>query len=488
MGKPTGFLELQRQSPPTRKPKERLGDFQEFTRPLTEEQLAAQGARCMDCGVPFCQSATGCPLDNRIPEWNDLVYRGRWREALERLHATNNFPEWTGRVCPAPCEAACVLGLEKAPVAIKSLECAIVERGFAEGWIHPEPPLKRTEKAVAIVGSGPAGLAAAQQLNRAGHHVTVFERDDRVGGLLTYGIPAMKLDKKLVERRVQQLEAEGVRFLTSEEVGRTITARKLRKEFDAILLAVGATRPRDLAIPGRQLRGVHFAMELLVASTRHLLDQKQLASPELLVKGRTVVVIGGGDTGTDCVATSLRLGAESVTQLELLPRPPADRAQDNPWPEWPRTFRVDYGQEEAAARAGADPRTFAVASRAFLDDGRGAVKGLEVVEVEWEQAGGRPVMKEKGPPRVIPADLVLLAMGFEGPEALLAEELKVERDARTNFAAAYGRYATSVPGVFAAGDCRRGQSLIVWAIAEGRGAARAIDEYLMGETDLPAPD
>ncbi len=488
MGKPTGFLEHLRAAAPSVAPEKRVASFDEYVQPMPEETLRAQASRCMDCGVPFCQSATGCPLDNRVPEWNDLVFHGRWREALDRLHATNNFPEWTGRVCPAPCEGACVLGLDKAPVTIKSIECAIVDKGFEEGWIHPEPPPKRTGKRVAVVGSGPAGLAAAQQLNRAGHDVTVFERDDRAGGLLTYGIPNMKLDKRLVERRVGQLQAEGVRFETGVEVGKQLSPKKLKKDFDATLLAVGATRPRDLAVPGRELRGIHFAMELLTASTRHLLNGKRMADPGLMVKGRRVVVIGGGDTGTDCVGTALRLGAKSVTQLELLPRPPDERGEDNPWPQWPRVFKVDYGQEEAAARQGADPRAFAVASKAFVGDARGHVTGIEVVDVEWTP-GPRPAMKPReGATRVIPAELVLLAMGFEGPEALLAGELDVERDARGTFAAAYGRYATSVPGVFAAGDCRRGQSLVVWAIAEGRGAARAIDEYLMGESDLPAPD
>ncbi len=490
MGKPTGFKEFPRETVPYSDPLKRIDGWSEFTVDVPEEQLRTQGARCMDCGVPFCQSATGCPIDNLIPEWNDLVYRGRWREALDRLHKTNNFPEFTGRVCPAPCEGACVLGITDPAVTIKNIEMAIVDKGFEEGWIHPEPPTERSGKKVAVIGSGPAGLTAAQQLNRAGHSVTVYERDDRIGGLLTYGIPNMKLDKSIVDRRVDLIRAEGVEFVTNAHVGVNKDAQKIRKENDAVILACGATRPRDLSIPGRKLAGIHFAMDFLLKNTKSLMDSKLEDGAYITAKGKRVIVIGGGDTGTDCIGTSIRHGCASLVNFELLPKPPVERADDNPWPEWPVIFRVDYGHQEAAAKFGRDPREFRVLSKRFLDDGNGRVAGIETVRVEWiKDAHGKWQMSEvPGSAQIFEADLVLLAMGFLGPEDTLAEQLGLERDPRSNFKAEYGKYATSTQGVFAAGDCRRGQSLVVWGIAEGRGAARAADTFLMGSSDLLAPD
>ncbi|MEW6749988.1 MAG: glutamate synthase subunit beta [Candidatus Latescibacterota bacterium] len=496
MGKPTGFLEYERTLPADRSPRQRVGDWEEFHAQLPEGEMRHQGARCMDCGVPFCHlgeplpesnpAASGCPLHNLIPEWNDLVYRGLWREALERLHRTNDFPEFTGRVCPAPCEGACVVGLGQPAVTIKSIECAIVDRGFEEGWIVPQPPPRRTGKRVAVVGSGPAGLACAAQLNRAGHWVTVLERADRIGGLLTYGIPNMKLDKRLVQRRVDLLAAEGVHFVTGTEVGRDLPAAELLRRFDATVLCGGATRPRDLALEGRQLAGVHFAMEYLTGSTRLLLQGQVANGHRICARDRHVVVIGGGDTGTDCVGTALRQGCRSITQLEILERPPEERGADNPWPQWPRVLRLDYGQEEARQRFGQDPRRYLVSTRRFVGDEEGRVRALELAEVRWARTeSGRLAPQEvAGSEEVIPAELVLLALGFLGPEDTVLAALGVERDARTNARAEYGRFATSVPGVFAAGDMRRGQSLVVWALAEGRGAAREVDRYLMGETEL----
>jgi len=494
MGKPTGFLEYDRQAPPDRPPSARAADWDEFHGTLPEEALRRQGARCMDCGIPFCHTgillngmASGCPIHNLIPEFNDLVYRGRWEEALRRLEKTNNFPEFTGRVCPAPCEGSCTVGMHAPPVAIKSLECAIVDRGFEEGWIVPRPPAVRTGKRVAVVGSGPAGLACAAQLNRAGHAVTVFERADRAGGLLMYGIPNMKLDKRTVRRRIDLLAAEGVAFVTGTEVGRDLPGDRLRAEFDAVVLCTGATRPRDLAVPGRELAGVHFAMEFLAAATRRLLEGGRPGEGEPTAAGRHVIVIGGGDTGNDCVGTAVRQGARSVTQLEILPQPPAGRTAENPWPQWPRVHRTDYGQEEAAARFGADPRIFGVQTMRLEGGPDGRVRQVQTVQVAWERdASGRPVPKPvAGTERTLPADLVLLAMGFLGPEEGVLRQLGVETDARGNAKAAEGTYATGVPGVFAAGDARRGQSLVVWAIREGRGAARSCDRHLMGRTELP---
>ena len=486
MGKPTGFMEFDRETIPYVDPKKRLKTWDEINGPWTEEHLQTQGARCMDCGVPFCQSATGCPVDNLIPEWNDLVYRGHWRAALDRLHATNNFPEVTGRVCPAPCEGACVLGIHEPPVAIKSIEQAIVDRGFQEGWIQPEPPDIETGKSIGIVGSGPAGLAAAQQLRRVGHAVTVYEREDRVGGLLVYGIPNMKLDKELLDKRMDQLRAEGIAFETGVSVGDDVTLEELREKHDAVLLATGATVPRNLPVEGRDLEGIHFAMEYLTAATKAVLAGDPDDTP-ISAKGKKVIVIGGGDTGTDCIATALRQGCESLTAFEIMDQPPEDRSETNPWPQWPHILRVDYGHEESMQASGKDPREFTVATKRF--DGDGKVEALETVRVRWvDQPGGRKTLEEiDGSKKRYEADLVLLAMGFLGPEPEVLGELAMEQDARSNFSADLSRFVTSVPGVFAAGDCRRGQSLVVWAIAEGRAAARAIDEAIMGESDLPVP-
>jgi NAD(P)H-dependent glutamate synthase small subunit len=487
MGKPTGFKEFPREAAPYRAPEVRLGDWDEFQLPVLEEHLKTQGARCMDCGVPFCQSDTGCPVDNLIPEWNDLVYRGRWREALDRLHKTNNFPEFTGRVCPAPCEGACVLGIIEPAVTIKNIECAIVDRGFEEGWIKPQPPRHRSGKSVAVIGSGPAGLAAAAQLNHAGHQVTVYERDDRIGGLLMYGIPNMKLDKRIVERRIDLLREEGIHFVTEAHVGLNVDVDQLRSENDALLLACGATQPRDLPIPGRELNGIHFAMDFLRPNTKSLLDSKLEDGQYISAKDKRVIVIGGGDTGTDCLGTSMRHGCSKLINFELLPQPPQERAADNPWPQWPRIYRVDYGHAEAAARQGKDPREFRVLSKEFLDDGQGNVAGIRTVRIAWDKdENGRFQMSEiPDSEETFEADLVLLAMGFLGPEETLIPKLGIETDPRSNFKAQYGEFATSVDGVFAAGDCRRGQSLIVWAINEGRLAARSMDLYLTGSTILP---
>ncbi|MBX3426021.1 MAG: glutamate synthase subunit beta [Pirellulales bacterium] len=515
MGKPTGFKEYPREAVPYRDPLERAGDFLEIFTQAPVEQLMTQGARCMDCGIPFCQSNTGCPIDNLIPEWNDLVYQGRWRDALERLHKTNNFPEFTGRACPAPCEGSCVLGITNPPVTIKNIENAIIDRGWEEEWIAPQPPEFETGKKAAIVGSGPAGLAAAQQLRRAGHDVTVYERADRIGGLLMYGIPWMKLGKDVVERRLDQMRAEGVKFVTCAHVGRKedfpaghmtqimqergcavkfIDPQHLVDEFDAVLLATGATKSFDPTgrCPGRDLAGIHLAMDFLTRNTKSLLDSKLADEAYLSAKGKHVVVIGGGDTGADCIGTSLRHGAASIVNFELLDRPPTERAPNNPWPEWPRIYRVDYSHAEVQARTGDDPRKYNILTKEFIGE-NGRVTGVKTVAVDWSKpiAGGAPFTEVEGSEHVWPADLVLLATGFVGPELAVGEMLGIEthepRRGWLTFKAEHGQFATSVPGVFAAGDCRRGQSLVVWAINEGRGAARAIDEYLMGFTTLSAP-
>jgi glutamate synthase (NADPH/NADH) small chain len=431
--------------------------------------------------------ASGCPVNNLIPEWNDLVYRGLWHEALERLHKTNNFPEFTGRVCPAPCEGSCVLGLNELPVTIKTIEAAIIDNGFAQGWVRPEPPEKRSGKRVAVIGSGPAGLACAAQLNRAGHSVTVYERADRIGGLLMYGIPNMKLDKQIVQRRVDLMAAEGVRFVTNTHVGVDVAAADLRSEFDAVVICTGATKARDLPIPGRDLEGIHMAMDFLRANTKSLLDSSHKDGNYISAKDKQVIVIGGGDTGTDCVGTAMRHGCAGLVQLEILPRPPDTRQPDNPWPEWPKVYKLDYGQEEAAARFGADPRVYLTTGEKFVGDEAGNVKELHVYDVEWARndQGAFIPARVPGSERVLRADLVLLAMGFLGPEDTVLGQLGVERDPRSNAKAEYGQFATNVPGVFACGDCRRGQSLVVWAINEGRGAARECDRFLMGATSLP---
>ncbi len=494
MGKPTGFMEYTRKLPQDRPPARRIGDWDEFHEHMPEEALREQGARCMDCGVPFCHTgkliggmASGCPVNNLIPEWNDLVYRGDWKEALDRLHKTNNFPEFTGRVCPAPCEGSCVLAINEPAVTIKNIEVSIIDRGFEEGWVIPRPPEKRTGKRVAIVGSGPAGLSAAAQLNAAGHDVTVYERDDRVGGLLMYGIPNMKLDKAIVQRRLELRAVEGVRFVTNTEIGKDIPAKKLVDDFDAVVVCTGATKPRDLPTEGRELSGIHFAMDFLRANTKSLLDSDHADGHYISAKGKDVIVIGGGDTGTDCVGTSMRHGCRSLVQFEILPKPPLERADDNPWPQWPKVYRMDYGQEEAAAVFGHDPREYCIMTKRFVGDDQGRVKELHTVLIEWSKGdNGRFAPHEvPGTEKVYPAQLVLLAMGFLGPEEAVIAQLGLETDERSNIKAEYGRYATSIPGVFAAGDCRRGQSLVVWAFNEGREAARECDRYLMGATALP---
>ena len=480
MGKLKGFLEIERQQAPTRPVAQRVRDWREVYLPYGTSDLRAQGARCMDCGIPFCHQ--GCPLGNLIPDWNDLVYAGKWQEAIERLHKTNNFPEWTGRLCPAPCEGACVLAIDREPVTIKSIELAIVERAFEDGRIAPAPPETRTGKTVAVVGSGPAGLAAADQLNRAGHDVTVFEKADRIGGLLRYGIPEFKMEKRFLDRRLQLMEAEGVRFRTGVHVGADVAAAELRAGHDALLLAGGAGWPRDLTVPGRELAGIHFAMEYLTQQNR--LCEGDAVPPEEIISaaGRHVVIIGGGDTGADCLGTAHRQQAASVTQLELLPRPPDTRADDNPWPDWPNVFRVSAAHEEGGERI------YAVSTERFSGDAEGRVTTLHARRVEMRRDNGRPVFDPApGSEFEMPAGLVLLAMGFLGPDRPgMLTELDVRLTARGNVWRDE-TWMTSVPGVFTAGDMQRGQSLIVWAIAEGRSAARGIDAFLMGGSDLPAP-
>jgi glutamate synthase (NADPH/NADH) small chain len=477
MGKTTGFMEYPRQNPPDRPVEERVGNFREFHLHLPDDKLQTQAARCMDCGVPFCHSA--CPLGNLIPEWNDLVYRGRWKEAARRLLSTNSFPEFTGRVCPAPCEGSCVLGINNDPVTIKEIEVQIVEHAFAQGWIKPQPPVVRTGKNVAVVGSGPAGLAAAAQLNRAGHSVTVFERADRVGGILMYGIPDYKLEKRIVQRRVDLMAAEGVVFKSGVRVGIDLPASELKAQFDAVCLAGGSTVPRDLSVPGRDLAGIRFAMEFLPQQNRRNWGDKLDPAAEILATGKKVVILGGGDTGADCLGTSIRQGALSIHQFEILPEPPPMRAPANPWPQWPNVLRLSSSHEEGGVRE------FCVSTKSFEGEG-GRVKKINAIRVEWIKGeSGRLEMKEiPGTGFTVDADLVLLAMGFLHPEAgALLKDLGVELDPRGNVKVGPDKQ-TNVPGVFAAGDAERGQSLVVWAIAGGRAAARGIDRALMGETAL----
>src|SRR5688572_8365729 len=480
MGKPTGFIEIHRKKQPTRQVAERVQDWREVYLPYPAGELEAQGARCMDCGIPFCHQ--GCPLGNLIPDWNDLVYRNRWEAAIERLHATNNFPEFTGKLCPAPCEGSCVLGINDDPVTIKSVEAAIIDRAWDEGWVTPRPPTTRTWKKIAIIGSGPAGLAAADQLNRAGHSVTVFEKSDRIGGLLQYGIPEFKMEKRHLDRRLAVMEVEGVVFRAGINVGVDVPARRLREDNDAVLLAGGAGQPRDLPVPGRELNGVHYAMDYLTLQNRRCEGDQIPDSEFITAQGKHVIIIGGGDTGADCLGTAHRQGALSVHQFELLPRPPKERASDNPWPQWPQIFRVSTAHEEGGERL------YAVSTERFSGDASGHVRALHAVKVEMVKKDGRTVFERvAGSEFEIPADLVLLAMGFTGPEkGGLLTDLGVTLTDRGNVARD-ARWMTNVPGVFTAGDMQRGQSLIVWAIAEGRSAARAIDEYLMGESQLPAP-
>ncbi len=481
MGKPTGFIEIGRSKQPSRPVAERLQDWREVYVLHPQSVLEQQGARCMDCGIPFCHQ--GCPLGNLIPDWNDLVYRHRWDTAIERLLATNNFPEFTGRLCPAPCEGACVLGINADPVTIKSIEWSIIERAFAEGWIAARPPAVRTGKTVAVVGSGPAGLAAADQLNKAGHTVTVFERADRIGGLLRYGIPEFKMEKAVLDRRLRLMEAEGVMFRANANVGVSPDAETLRREFDAVVLACGSTIPRDLSIPGRELQGIHFAMDYLTQQNRRCEgDSVDTINAPISAAGKHVVIIGGGDTGADCLGTVHRQGAASVHQFELLPRPPATRAVNNPWPEWPQIFRVSSAHEEGGERL------YSVSTTGFVGDDEGHVRALRAITVEPAIENGRPAFKPvAGTEFDLPADLVLLAMGFVGAErGALLSDLGVEMSPRGTVTRD-ATWMTNVPGVFVAGDMQRGQSLIVWAIAEGRSAARGVDAWLTGRSDLPAP-
>ena len=478
MGKITGFMEFDRQVEPYAPVEKRIKNYKEFTAPLKENELKNQGARCMDCGIPFCHS--GCPLGNLIPDFNDAVYQGKWEKATKILHATNNFPEFTGRLCPAPCEEACVLGINEDPVSIENIEKNIVETAFKNGWIQPEPPAKRTGRNVAVIGSGPAGLAAAQQLNRAGHMVTVFERDEKIGGLLRYGIPDFKMEKNVIDRRLEILEKEGVQFKTKVHVGQDITANQLKNDYDALVLCGGATVRRNLPIPGADLKGVVQAMDFLPQNNRKV-DGVPFDGEEISAKGKKVVVIGGGDTGSDCIGTSIRHGAVSVTNFEIMPKGTAERPEGQPWPFWPMRLRTSSSHEE-----GAD-RVFSISTKKFVGDDKGNLKGLVTSEVIWEKkVGQRPVLKEvEGSEKEWQCDLVLLALGFTGSETTIADQLGLEMDSRTNIKATAKDYATNVPGVFVAGDQRRGQSLIVWAIAEGRQAAHHVDAYLMGKSNLP---
>jgi glutamate synthase (NADPH/NADH) small chain len=482
MGKPTGFLEIERRDRPYDKVEARIKSWKEFVKPLPQAEVRQQGARCMDCGIPFCHN--GCPVNNMIPDWNNLVYRDQWQEALETLHSTNNFPEFTGRICPAPCEAACVLNIDDNPVTIKTIECAIVDRGWEEGWIAPQVPARKTGKRIAVVGSGPAGMACAQQLARAGHAVTLFEKANRIGGLLRYGIPDFKMEKHTIDRRMRQMEAEGVEFRTGVEVGTTISVKSLLEGYDAVALTGGAEAPRDLEVPGRELAGIHFAMDFLTQQNKRVAgDDEARAAPEgtITAKGKHVIVIGGGDTGSDCIGTSTRQGAASITQLEILPRPPDQEDKGLTWPDWPLKMRTSSSQEEGTER------DFAVLTKRAVGS-NGKIEALECVRVEWvKDDAGRTSMKEvAGSAFPLKADLVLLAMGFVGPTRPgMIEQSKVALDPRGNVKANVVDYKTSVPKLFAAGDMRRGQSLVVWAIREGRQCARAVDEFLMGTSDLP---
>ncbi len=492
MGKITGFLEYARQTNPAQSPQDRIEHWKEFHPMLSDADRRQQGARCMDCGVPFCQSGvqlngmfTGCPLHNLVPEWNDLLYNGNLPQALLRLRKTNNFPEFTGRVCPALCEAACTCGLHGDPVTVRENELGIVEDGYSRGLIRPQKPTHRTEKKIAVVGSGPAGLAVADQLNHRGHNVTVFEREDRVGGLLMYGIPNMKLEKSVVERRVKIMQEEGVAFVTGVNIGIDKSAEELRAEFDVVVLCTGAKEPRDLKVPGREARGVLFAVDFLTQTTRSLLNSRFKDRAFTSAAGKDVIIVGGGDTGNDCVGTAIRQGCKSVTQLEMMPKLPDSRANDNRWPEWPRVCKTDYGQEEAIALFGSDPRIYQTTVKEILMDENGDLCAIKTIllEPKKDKASGRMMMVEvPGTEKELPCQLLLIAAGFLGPQAYVAKAFGVETDPRSNLAAP--QYATNVPGIFAAGDARRGQSLVVWAIAEGRAAARAVDEYLMGYSTL----
>ena len=476
MGKATGFLELDRQVESYREVEVRINDYDEiFSGSHNLDLLQEQGSRCMDCGVPFCQSSNGCPIDNLIPEWNDLVYKNEWQEALERLEKTNNFPEFTGRVCPAPCEGSCVLGLNNPAVTIKNIELAIVDKGFEEGWIKPKVIESRSGKNIAIVGSGPAGLAAADELNQMGHSVKVYERSDRIGGLLMYGIPNMKLGKDVVERRVQLLESEGIEFITNVDIGKDLTTEELKESCDAVIFATGATQARDLPAENRDAKGIYPAMDFLTSNTKSLLDSGQPDQSDLSAKGKNVIVIGGGDTGTDCIGTSLRQGAKSIINFELMSRPPEDRSDNNPWPEWPVIFRVDYGHEESSQVFGEDPRHYQLLTKAFIKDTDGNVKGIKTVNVDLIKG---KLTEIEGTEKTWDAELVLLSMGFLSPEHYLSDDSEIELDQRGNYLSEHGDYKTSKDGIFSAGDCRRGQSLVVWAINEGRGVASSVNDFL----------
>lgn len=494
MGKPTGFLEYKRETAKVSAPKERIQHFHEFRTPLSREKQREQGARCMACGVPFCQAgmmiggmASGCPLQNLVPETNDLVYTGNWEQAYRRLSKTHCLPEFTSRVCPALCEAACTCNLDSEPVATKENERAIIETAFEKGWVKVQAPIARTGKKIAVVGSGPSGLAAALLLNRRGHSVTVYERKDRVGGLLRYGIPNMKLEKSVIDRRVKLMEEEGVTFITNTDIGKDITAEELLKKYDRVILACGASNPRDIKVPGREGKGIYFAVDFLGMVTKRLLDSNFRQVPYELAQNKHVLVIGGGDTGNDCVGTSIRLGAKSVTQLEMMPKPPAERAANNPWPQWPRVLKTDYGQEEAIAVFGHDPRVYQTTVTEFLLNKKGEVSQAKIVKLEPkkdEKTGRMNMVPVEGSEKVIPVDLVLIAAGFLGSQAYVTDAFKVKVNGRTNVETAPEKYETSVPRVFTAGDMHRGQSLVVWAIREGREAARAVDASLMGYSNL----
>jgi len=483
-----GFINYERNPEPYRPPHERVTDWGELNPPHENElhhsdiERKVQAARCMDCGTPFCQTHTGCPVNNLIPEWNNLVYNGQWQDAIERLHKTNNFPEFTGRVCPAPCEGSCVAGLVDSPITIKNIEYSIVDRAWQEGWIQPRIPKERTGMTVAVIGSGPAGLATADSLNQMGHKVTVYERADRVGGLLMYGIPNMKLEKETVERRVSLLEEEGIEFVTGADIGNNVDVNELRANYDALCLCIGSTNPRNLDVSGRELKGVHFAMEFLTKNQKRLLLTKEGNLESIWEKenwisaaGKDVIVIGGGDTGTDCIGTSMRHRCKSCTNFELMPQPPNERAPDNPWPQWPRVYGVDYGHAEVRAIFGKDPRVYSVMTKEFIGDDEGNVKALITQDVEITPKGPKAI---EGSEKEWPCDLVILSMGFVSPEDYIANDLGLDLDQRNNIQAVHGDYRTSVEGVFAGGDCRRGQSLVVWAIHEGRGVADSCDEYL----------
>lgn len=494
MGKPTGFMDYKREVSKDVKPKDRIKNFNEFHEHLPREKQQLQGARCMDCGVPFCQAGmnicgmtSGCPLHNLVPEWNDLVYTGNWQQAYNRLKKTNSFPEFTSRVCPALCEAACTCNLIGDPVATKENEYAIIENAYEKGYADPKPPKVRTGKTVAVVGSGPSGLAVADQLNKRGHSVTVYERSDRVGGLLMYGIPNMKLEKHIVDRKIKVMEAEGIVFKTGVDVGKDIKAEKLLKEYDRVVLACGASNPRDISVPGRDAKGIYFAVDFLKANTKSLLDSDFEDKKYVDTKGKNVVIIGGGDTGNDCVGTSIRHGCKSVTQVEMMPKAPDTRSASNPWPEWPKICKTDYGQEEAIAVFGHDPRIYESTVKEFVKDKNGSLKAVKIVKLSWEKdpASGRMKMSEvPGSEQTLPAEIVLIAAGFLGSQKYVTDAFHVDINERSNVKTGAGAYETSVKNVFTAGDMHRGQSLVVWAIREGREAARAVDESLMGYTNL----